>query len=141
MEKQDKYVYPAIFHFDDDGISVEFPDLPGCVTCGKTLEHATYMAKDAAALWLYDTEEEVELVPEPSRTVETGRGEALVLVEVYMPPYRDAIEQKTVRKTLTIPKWLNDEAEKSGANFSRLLSAALKQYLGITQPPTRRKQV
>ena len=58
--KKDCYVYPAIFTYEDDGISVEFPDLPGCLTCVDTTEEAIKMAKEALGLHLYGIEEENE---------------------------------------------------------------------------------
>ncbi|ETI91166.1 MAG: hypothetical protein Q612_NSC00020G0003, partial [Negativicoccus succinicivorans DORA_17_25] len=61
--KKDCYVYPAIFTYEDDGISVEFPDLPGCLTCADTTEEAIKMAKEALGLHLYGIEEENETLP------------------------------------------------------------------------------
>ena len=61
--KKDCYVYPAIFTYEDDGISVEFPDLPGCLTCADTTEEAIKMAKEALGLHLYGIEEENETIP------------------------------------------------------------------------------
>ena len=62
---KDIYVYPSIFTFDDDGISVEFPDLPGCLTCGCTTEEAINRAKEAMGLHLYGIEVDNEEIPSP----------------------------------------------------------------------------
>lgn len=132
--KKDRYIYPAIFEYNDDGISVEFPDLPGCLTCGDTTEEASYNAREALALHLYGMEQDNDVIPEPTKVtgINLEENQAIVLVEAWMPLFRDAIENKAVKKTLTIPKWLNDKAEENGINFSQLLQNALKQHLGVT---------
>ena len=134
MQKE-KYVYPAIFSYDTDGISVEFPDLPGCYTCAENTDEAIMMAKDAMGLHLYGMEKDNDPIPSPSiiREVKTEQNQAVVLVETWMPVIRDVIENKAIKKTLTIPKWLNDVAEKNNVNFSHVLQSALKEHLGINK--------
>jgi predicted RNase H-like HicB family nuclease len=131
---KDRYIYPAIVNYADDGISVEFPDLPGCLTCGDTEEEALSMAKEAMALHLYGMEQDGDPIPMPSKVqdIATEQNQAVVLIEVWMPPFRDEMEQKAVKKTLTIPKWLDDLAQEHKVNFSHILQDALKQYLGVT---------
>lgn len=138
---KDHYIYPAVFTYEEDGISVEFPDLPGCFTCGDTTEEAVQMAKEALALYLYSLEEEGEPIPEPSsvQNIKTEPHQAVMLIETWMPPFREAIRQKPVKKTLTIPQWLNDLAEREGVNFSHLLQKALKEHLGVSEPPAKRR--
>jgi predicted RNase H-like HicB family nuclease len=140
---QDRYIYPAVFDYADDGISIRFPDLPGCFTCGDTEEEALRMARDALAGHIYHLyEQQGEKVPEPSPAykveMEQGHTQAVVLVEVWMPPFRDEMEEKAVKKTVTLPKWLRDLGEEKDVNFSRLLQDALKNYLGVRQ---RKKDV
>ncbi len=132
---KDQYIYPAVFSFADDGISIEFPDLPGCYPCADTLEEAVKNAKEALGLHLYGMEEDGEKIPQPSdvRTLSQEPGTICMLVEVYMPPLRDKIRNRYVKKTLSIPYWLNAEAERNGVNFSGVLQEALKSYLGIRQ--------
>jgi len=91
MEK-DRYIYPAIFDYAEDGISVEFPDLPGCLTFGGTDEEALAMAKEAMALHLYGMVEDNVSIPAPSKVtdVKTESNQVVVLVEVWMPPSRNA---------------------------------------------------
>ena len=134
-EKKDRYIFPAIFDFAEDGISVEFPDLPGCLTCGDAQEEAWRMAKEAMALHLYGMEEESLPIPEPSpiSNLKTKRNQVIVLVEAFMPGFRREMEQQSMKKTLTIPKWLNKMAEDENVNFSQLLQDALKQRLGINE--------
>lgn len=131
--KKDKYIYPAVFSYDEDGISVEFPNLPGCFTCANTVDEAIKNAKDAMGLHLYGMERDNDEIPIPSsiHEIKTEPNQAVVLIETWMPVMRDIIENKAVKKTLTIPKWLNDIAEQNNVNFSQILQSALKEYLGI----------
>lgn len=134
ITKKDRYIFPAIFDYSDDGITVEFPDLPGCVTCGDDDEEAMRMAKEAMALHLYGMEQDGDPIPTPSKiqNIQVEPNQAVVLIEVWMPPFRDEMEQKAVKKTLTIPKWLDDLAQEHNVNFSHILQNALKEYLGVT---------
>ncbi|WP_106766878.1 type II toxin-antitoxin system HicB family antitoxin [Paenibacillus faecalis] len=132
---KDRYIFPAIFEYNEDGISVEFPDIPGALTCGDTDEEALYMAKDCLALHLYGMEEDGEPIPEPSRAadIEKDPNQAVVLIEVWMPPFRDKVADRAVKKTLTIPKWLDDLAAEHKVNYSHVLQDALKTYLGVSE--------
>lgn len=133
----DRYVFPAIFRFHGNGVDVEFPDLPGCFSHGSTQEEALEMAREALGLHLYGMEEDGDTIPPPSRVNDLDAGDdgAVVLVDVWMPPIRDAVKGRSVKKTLTIPKWLDDLAERHKVNFSHLLQAALKRHLGIKDRP------
>ena len=127
------YIYPAIFEYADDGISISFPDLPGCFSCAETDEEALRMAKDALGLMLYTLEIETKSLPTPSplKDIATAPNQKAVLVEVFMPLVRRAIDTASIKKTLTIPAWLNRLAEEQHINFSQTLQEALKQELGI----------
>lgn len=133
----DRYIYSAIFDYADDGISVEFPDLPGCLTCGDSDEEAIRMAKDALALHLYGMEQDKESIPTPTKAGQfhVESNQVVVLVEVWMPLFRDRMEDKAVKKTLIIPKWLNDLAKENQVNFSRILQNALVEHLGVKRQP------
>ncbi|MDD4493075.1 MAG: type II toxin-antitoxin system HicB family antitoxin [Eubacteriales bacterium] len=130
---RDRYIYPAIFDYAADGISIEFPDLPGCLPCAHTTEDAVKNAREALGLHLYCMEKDKDEIPEPAPIdkIRLEPNQAVVLVEVWMPLIRDAIENRAVKKTLTIPKWLNDLAEDKHVNFSHILQEALKERLGI----------
>lgn len=130
---KDEYVFPAIFYYDDDGISIEFPDLPGCLPCAQSTEEAVKNAKEALGVHLYGMEKDGDDIPEPTdvKDIKVEEGGALMLVDVYMPVVRDRINNKYVKKTLTLPYWLNAEAERNGVNFSGVLQEALKNYLHI----------
>ena len=103
---KDKYIYPAIFEYDIDGISIIFPDLPGCFSCGTDDEEALYMAKDVLGLYMADIEDEKEEVPAATKLseIETKKNQKSVLAEVWMPTIRKAINNKAVKETLTIPQ-------------------------------------
>jgi Uncharacterized conserved protein len=131
--KKDRYVFPAIFEYTGEGISVTFPDLPGCVTCGDDDEEAAKMAREAMALHIFGMEEDGELIPEPTQAINISidQNQVIVLIEAWMPPFRDEMQQKAVKKTLTIPKWLDVIAQEHNINFSHILQEALKEYLGV----------
>jgi predicted RNase H-like HicB family nuclease len=127
------YIYPAIFHYDDDGISISYPDLDGCFSYANTEENALKNAREALALHMYGIEEDHEDIPTPTcvKNITLKENELVVLIDVYMPLWRDKIENKTVKKTLTIPSWLNIQAERCNINFSQTLQEALKQKLNV----------
>ncbi len=128
----DTYEFPAFFYYDDDGISIEFPDLPGCLPCAQTSEEAFHNAKEALGLHLFGMEQDGDAIPSPTpvKDLRPDDGAIITMVEVFMPSVRDRINKKTVKKTLTIPAWLNREAEAANVNFSLILQEGLKQYLG-----------
>lgn len=131
--KKDCYVFPAVFECEEEGISIVFPDLPGCLPCGSTTEKAVKNAKEAMALHLYTMEQDGEVIPEgtPIEEIKIGDKQALILIEVYMPMYREAIENSYVRKNVTLPSWLEKAATEKGINYSQVLQNALKDRLGI----------
>ena len=126
------YAYPAFLYYDDDGISIEFPDLPGCLPCAKTTEEAFKNAQEALGLHLYGMECDNDPIPEPSdlKTLRAEDGAVVTMIDVFMPAIRDRINNRVVKKTLTIPAWLNRKAEAAHVNFSQILQDGLKQYLG-----------
>ncbi|WP_130818967.1 type II toxin-antitoxin system HicB family antitoxin [Anaerococcus vaginimassiliensis] len=130
---KDKYVYPALFSYDEDGISIEFPDLPGCFSCADTDEEALYMAEDVLGLWMVELEEDNEEIPVPTnlKDIEVGDNQKTVLVSVWMPTVRKAINNKSVKKTLTIPQWLDIMAREKDINFSYILQEGLKKELNL----------
>ena len=129
----DRYIYPAVFHFDEDGISIEFPDLPGCLTAGFTLEEAYRMAQDALAGYLTICEEDGDSIPLPTllTAIDCSKNEKIILVETWMPPYRDNAWDRAIKKTVTLPRWLERAGMEHKVNFSRLLQHALVEHLGL----------
>jgi predicted RNase H-like HicB family nuclease len=134
---KDRYLYPAVLKYEDDSILVSYPDLEGCMTFGKNEEEALFHAKEALEGYLYVLERDHTEIPFPSKVkdIEVDGSEAVALIDVWMPLVRDQEANKAVKKTLTIPKWLNDIAEQNKVNFSHVLQAALKTHLGITDYP------
>ncbi|MDI3534811.1 MAG: antitoxin HicB [Thermosediminibacterales bacterium] len=133
-----KYVYPAIFQIEDvGGYSVTFPDLLGCCTEGDTLEQAIEMARDALGLYLYSLEEEKAPIPTSSKPeqIKIKPGQFVTLIDIDMIEYRKKHDNRAVKKTLTIPAWLNTIAENNNVNFSQILQNALKEKLGIHDRP------
>ena len=128
-----KYCYPAVFTPDGDGYAVTFPDIEGCYTCGDTLEEAMKMAEDVLNLTLTFKEDEGIPFGKPSdvRKIKTEEGEFVSLFMADTAVYRKKINNKSVKKTLTIPQWLNTAAEERGVNFSQVLQEALKKELQI----------
>lgn len=128
-----KYVYPAVFTKEDNGqYSVVFKDLEGCYTCGDNIEHAIEMAEDVLALVLYGYEIEGKEIPEPSQreSIKVGQREFVNDIICDTLEYRKMYNNKSVRKNVTLPEWLNEEAEALKINFSQVLQEALLQKLG-----------
>lgn len=129
---KNKYIYPAIFIPEELGFSVLFPDLPGCHTQGDSLEDALDMAKDALSIYIFDLEEDNKQIPLPSNPAEIKPDTGFVsLIEFNMLQYRKRYDKKAVKKTLTIPHWLNVIAEEANVNFSNILQNALKRELNL----------
>ena len=128
-----KYIYPAVFGKDGAFYTVFFPDLDGCHTQGDSLCDAYEMAEDVLCLMLYDMEEGGREIPPASdiSEVKTGENEFVSLVACDTLEYRKYYDNRAVKKTLTIPAWLNTISEKEGINFSSVLQAALKKELHI----------
>ena len=125
-----KYVYPAIFTPEEDGsYSIVFPDLEGCYTCGDNLEDGIEMAEDALALVLYGYEKDGREIPAPSaRSAFSVSGNDFVnFIACDTMKYRKMYNNQAVKKTLTIPEWLNEAASAMGLNFSQILQEALIQ--------------
>lgn len=128
-----QYVYPAIFTEEGCGYSINFPDLENCFTSAETLGDGIKMANDVLCLMLYEMEQSGEPIPAPSsiRDIPVGENEFVNFISCDTIEYRKFFDKKAVKKTLSIPSWLNDMAERADINFSATLQAALKQQLNI----------
>lgn len=126
---KDIYIFPAVFLKEEDGYSVSFPDIDGAFTCGETFEEALFMAKDCLELNL-DTMDEIPHVTDIDK-IKLNENEYLVMVQADMLNFRKKNDNKPVKKTLTIPKWLNDLGIEKKINFSKVLQEALKEKLQI----------
>ncbi|MDO4920214.1 MAG: type II toxin-antitoxin system HicB family antitoxin [Phascolarctobacterium sp.] len=136
-----KYIYPAIFTLDKsdkafpNGVyQVKFVDLDTCYTFGNTLEEAYENAADALNLALWDLEERKAAIPAATAVSEVHCGtDAFVsLVTADTLEYRKQYDTKAVRKSLTIPRWLDTLAQENNINFSNILKRALLKELNIS---------
>lgn len=128
------YFYPAIFHNDEKGgYWISFPDFPECMTQGETMEEAYEMAVEAMGLCIDDRLRNEELLPEVSAPVDyiLQEGDFSCLIEFDLVQYRKKHNTKSVKKTLSIPEWLNEAAMEYDINFSQVLQEALMKKMGI----------
>ena len=127
-----KTAYPVVFTKLDDGYAVHVPDFP-LNTQGNTLAEAIEMARDAMGIMGIDLENDKKPLPTPSDfgAVTCEQGEFVSMVDIDFAGYRRAHENRVVRRNVTLPSWLDVEAEKSGINVSAVLQAALKRELHI----------
>ena len=135
MNRVKSYTFTAAFVQEaDGGYSVRFPQLDGCFTQGDDFDTARAMATDAMSLHLYGMEQDGEAIPAPQLQLPLQEGELAVPITAWMTPFRDEMENRAVKKNLTIPAWLNDAAEARKVNYSQILQSALKDYLGVYHP-------
>ena len=123
-----EYVYPAIFHPNDDGsFSITFPVLPGCISEGKSLGNAMYMAQSALTQWMEYLVDKRQTIPSASNfnSLETAQGEFVNLVRA------EVKDGRAVKRTVSIPKWMDDKVIESGLSLSRVLQDALKERLHV----------
>ncbi len=127
------YIYPAIIEQTEDSYCLYFPDLPGCVASGDTVERVVELAQEAAQDYLWELEHDGDDVPAatPTASLSLNEGDALCIVDVNMFPIRAKMDNRTVKKTLTIPWHLNELAEAKRLNFSHVLREALQAKLSV----------
>ena len=126
-----KYVYPAQFIIEDNGtISVFFPDLDGCQTYNDTVEGAALMAKEALEGYIETLLDLQKEIPQPSsiNTIKVKNGFVMLVVADVINMKK---ENKPIKKTLSIPKWLDREASNAHINFSGILKEALIERLNL----------
>lgn len=130
---KESYEFIAIFDYEDDGINIYFPDIEEAISCAKDTKEALKNAKEVLELTLYNREKDKIKIPEPTplEKIKCKENEKTVAISVWMPLVRNEMEEQSVKKTLTIPCWLNKLAEEQNINFSKLLQSALKEYLKI----------
>lgn len=126
--------YLAVFEPSDDGsYSVYFPDLPGCISVGSNLEEASRMALEAASLHVYNMECDDDEIPTPSINLsrEDTEGNIVMPITIHPDLFRLKKDNERVKTNITLPAWLKRIAEEQKVNYSRLLEAALIDYLQI----------
>lgn len=124
-------VYPAIFHQEDDSFWVEFPDLEGCQTYGSTIEETIELAQEALGLYLVSLLEDNSTLPLPSSvgSIPVSEDSFINLIGTDIEKFRK--NTKAVKKTLSIPQWLAEEAENQKISLSKVLQDGLKRELGL----------
>lgn len=121
-----EYVYPAVFHPNDDGsFTITYPDLPGCISEGKSLGNAMYMAQSALTQWIGYLADKQQAIPPASdlKVVETAPDEFASLIRT------ETKDGRAVKHTVSIPKWMDDQVSEAGLSLSRVLQDALKERL------------
>ena len=119
-----EYVYPAVFHSNEDGsYTITYPDLPGCISEGKTLANAMYMAQSALTQWIEYLADKKQEIPQASnmQSIEAEPDEFVNLIRA------DVRENRAVKRTVSIPKWMDDKVADAGLSLSRVLQDALLQ--------------
>ena len=123
-----EYVYPAIFHSNDDGsYTITFPDLAGCISEGKSLGNAMYMAQAALTQWIEYLTDKKQDIPDASnlKDVNPAADEFVSLIRA------DGKDGRAVKRTVSIPKWMDDQVSEAGLSLSRVLQDALKEKLNV----------
>ena len=119
-----QFVYPAIFCDNGDGsYTITYPDLPGCISEGKSLANAMYMAQSALTQWVEYLSDKKQEFPEASnvKDIRVNSNEFLNLV------HAEPKDGRAVKRTISIPKWMDDRVTDSGLSLSRVLQDALTQ--------------
>ena len=123
-----EYVYPAVFHSNDDGsYTITYPDLPGCISEGKSLGNAVYMAQAALTQWIEYLTDKKQSIPSASdlKTIDLSPEEFVSLIRA------DVKDGRAVKRTVSIPKWMDDKVTETGLSLSRVLQDALKERLNV----------
>lgn len=123
-----EYVYPAIFHSNEDGsFTITYPDLPGCISEGKNLANAMYMAQTALAQWIEYLTDKKQSLPSPTnlKCLKTTDLEFVNLIRA------DIKDRRAVKRTVSIPKWMDDMVSEAGLSLSRVLQEALRDKLNV----------
>ena len=127
-----KYVYPAVFTEEDNGMySVNFKDLESCYTCGDDIDDAILNAQDVLSMVLCRYEKNGIAIPKPSdiANIEIDNKSFVSYVVGDTDTYRRMHNNKAIKKTLTIPEWMNEVAIAQNINFSQVLQDALMEII------------
>ncbi len=124
--------YPAVFHKEESGYWISFPDFPECFTEGDDMQQAYERAMDALGLAIVSRKEEKEEIPNPTEVTKLKEEDGMVVIIGFdMIAYQKKHSSRAVKKTLSIPEWLNEEAMEMGINFSQVLQEALLNKLNM----------
>lgn len=123
-----EYVYPALFHPNEDGtFTITYPDLPGCISEGKSLGNAMHMAQAALTQWIEYLVDKKQNIPQASeaQSIKAENGDFVNLIRA------DVKDGRAVKRTVSIPKWMDDKVSEAGLSLSRVLQDALKSKLNV----------
>lgn len=126
-----KYFYPAVFQPENIGFSVFVPDIAGCMTQGDYLPEALEMVQDAIGLMLEDLPAKDYPKASNPQDIATESGQFVMMVAFDKLAYDKKYNSKSVKKTLSIPAWLNNIALEKNINFSNVLQNALIHELRV----------
>ncbi|MCQ2361988.1 MAG: type II toxin-antitoxin system HicB family antitoxin [Acidaminococcaceae bacterium] len=126
-----KYFYPVILEPEEVGYSVYVPDIKGCATQGENMEDVFEMVQEAIGLMLENVEEKNYPVPSNPEDIKLAGKQFVIMVPFDSLAYEQKYNSKPVKKTLSIPAWLNTLAEENHINFSHLLKTALCDKLQV----------
>lgn len=128
-----EYLYTATFTPMENGAGYEarVPDLPGCITTGKSLSDAIKQISDAAGIWLVCAEDEGDAIPEakPQHCIQREAGAELSIIRIDTIAYRNETDGRAVRKNVSLPAWMAKRADKLGINCSQVLQESLLSLL------------
>ena len=126
-----KYVYSALLEPEEGKFNVTFPDLEDCYTCGDDLQDAVKMGHDVLASYLTWHEDHHQFIPEATnpQTVYVPDNAIQTLIDIDTDLYRKLLSNRSVKKTLTIPEWMDEKGKAKGINFSKVLQEALEKEL------------
>jgi len=127
------YAYPVCIRSQENNYYLATAiDLPGVVVGGATLPEVLQAASDACAMWLTDAENEREAIPKPSApngvTLESSE-DFVTMILADTNEYRQKNDTRAVKKTLSLPAWMADQAEQSGLSLSQVLQEALRERM------------
>ena len=129
-----KYTYTSTFtpKENGNGYYCRVPDLPGCITSGRSLEDAIDQIADAVSIWLVANEDEGLPIPPatPQDLLPHEDGMIFSVIRVDTLAYRAQIDTRAVRKNVSLPAWLANLADKRGINCSQVLQEGLLAKLG-----------
>ena len=127
-----KVAYPVIISKGEKYMLASIPDCE-IDTQGINVVDTIEMARDAISIWCVDMQDDGKALPSPSdiADIKSSRDDIVTLVDADLAAYRRKLDNRTIRKNLTIPSWLNEQAENANVNFSQVLQKALKEELQI----------
>lgn len=128
------FIYPAIIKkIGDKDYNIRFKDFENIITYGESIDESYDMAEDALKLEIFDLYSDKLEIPIATdiTDIEVKSDETLILVKVNLKNILKQYDNKAIKKTLTIPSWLNKLAEEKKVNFSQVLQDALKKILDI----------